>query len=319
MQSTVDLSLLESLDALLSTGSVGGAADRMGVSAPAMSRTLGRLRAALGDPLLVRAGRGLVPTPRALDLRDRVRVLVADAHAVLGSTAPLAHATLERTFTVRASEAFVGPIATRLTELVRHEAPRVLLRFAPEGDEDVAALRDGTIDLDLGVQGPLGPEVRVQTLLRDHMLGVVHRGHPLARGRVTVARFVAHPHVSVSRRGRALGPIDEELERLGRRREVALVVPSFYGAFFAAAASSMIAVVPGRFASWLAELAPVRSFPLPVRTPPLAIAQAWHPRFDADPAHRWLRECVREATRNLGLRGARAGRGTARPRARSAR
>ncbi|MBM4246389.1 MAG: LysR family transcriptional regulator [Deltaproteobacteria bacterium] len=299
MQSTIELSLLESLDALLSSGSVGGAAERMGVSAPAMSRTLARLRAALGDPLLVRAGRGLVPTPRAVELRDRVRALVADARAVLGAAAPLSRSALERTFTVRASEAFVGPIAARLTELIREEAPRVLLRFAPEGDEDVAALRDGTIDLDLGVQGPLGPEVRVQTLLRDHLVGVVRRGHPLARGRVTVARFAAHPHVSVSRRGRPHGPIDDELGRLGRRRTVALVVPSFYGAFFAAVASDMVAIVPGRFAGWLAALAPVRYFALPVRTPALVIAQAWHPRFDADPAHRWLRGCVREAARSF--------------------
>lgn len=299
VQSTPDLSLLASLDALLATGSVSAAASRMGVSAPAMSRTLARLRAALGDPLLVRAGRGLVPTPRALELRERVHGVVADARDVLGAATPRARATLERTFTVRASEAFVGPIAAYLTETLRREAPQVTLRFAPEGDEDVAALREGSIDLDLGVQGTLGPEVRVQTLLRDHMVGIVRREHPLARGRITPARFAAHPHVSASRRGRPFGPIDDELRELGLSRRVALVVPGFYGAFFAASASDLVATVPARLAAWLEGLAPVRVFALPVRTPVLNVAQAWHPRFDADPVHRWLRESVRTTFASL--------------------
>ena len=118
-----------------------------------MSRTLARLRAATGDPLLVRAGRGLVPTPRAVELRERVRDLAQEARAVLRPAAELDLAALERTFTVRANEGFVETFAARLVAAVTEAAPGVRLRFAPKPDKDVRPLREGLVDLDVGVLG----------------------------------------------------------------------------------------------------------------------------------------------------------------------
>src|SRR5271156_1294952 len=140
----IDLNLLIALDALLAEGSVVGAARRLGLSASAMSRTLARLRAATDDPLLVRAGRGLVPTPHATELRDRVHQLTRDVRTVLSPHAShLDVALLDLTFTIRAGEGFLELFSAPLVAAITAAAPRVRLRFAPKTDKDALPLRDG--------------------------------------------------------------------------------------------------------------------------------------------------------------------------------
>src|SRR5580692_6450160 len=158
-----DLNLLVALDALLAEGSVTGAARRLGLSSSAMSRTLARLRSATGDPLLVRAGRGLVPTPYAAELREHVPALSRDALAVLRPrVSRLDITSLERTFTIRANEGFVAALSASLVAAVTKAAPRVRLRFAPKPEKDARPLREGLIDLEIGVLGDFAPEVRTQ-------------------------------------------------------------------------------------------------------------------------------------------------------------
>ena len=158
-----DLNLLPALDVLLREGSVAGAARVLGLSDSAMSRTLLRLREATGDALLVRAGRRLVPTPHALALRDRVHALADDARAVLRPTAgTLDLRSLDRVLVLRANEGFVETFAARLVAALAAAAPGVRLRFAPKPDKGVQALRDGAIDLEIGVLGDTGLEVKVQ-------------------------------------------------------------------------------------------------------------------------------------------------------------
>ncbi|MDJ0787915.1 MAG: LysR family transcriptional regulator [Myxococcota bacterium] len=297
MQS-VDLELLASLDALLAEGSVRRAARRLGVSEPAMSRRLTRLRDLAGDPLMVRAGRGLVPTPRALSLREPIRALLDQAGALFEPVA-LPLESLERTFVLRANDALVGTLAPLLADAVHREAPHVTLRFAPEGDAAPEPLREGRIDLDLGVLAYTSPEIKVQELFRDRMVGVVRKGHPLESGRLTLARLCAFPHVSASRRGRARGPIDALLDERGLAREVRLVVPTFYAAVFVAAGSDLVAVVPGRLASAVSAELGLSLLRLPQSLPALRAQQAWHPRQDADPAHRWLRDRILRTCRAL--------------------
>ncbi len=148
---TPDLNLLVTLDVLLAEGSVARAAQRLRLSPSAMSRALARLRETTGDPLLVRAGRGLVPTPRALELRERVGQLVQDAEAVLRPAEKLDLKQLVRTFTLRTSEGFVENFGPDLIARVGKEAPGVRLRFVQKPDKDSAPLRDGTVDLETGV------------------------------------------------------------------------------------------------------------------------------------------------------------------------
>ena len=288
-----DLNLLVTLDVLLAEGSVARAAKRLRLSPSAMSRALARLRAATCDPLLVRAGRGLVPTPRALELRDRVSELVRDGAAVLRPADTLNLQHLVRTFTLRTSDGFVENFGPDLIARAAAEAPGVRLRFVPKADKDSASLREGTVDLETGVVGEAtGPEMRAHALFRDRFVGVVHTGHPLARGKITAARYAAGRHIGVSRRGQNHGPIDAALTLLGLEREVVAVVGGFSAALALARASELIASVPERHTGNLR--AGMHCFALPVATPAITVSLLWHPRADADPAHRWLRGCVRD-------------------------
>jgi DNA-binding transcriptional LysR family regulator len=288
----MDLNLLVALDALLTDRSVTKAAGRLNLSAPAMSRTLGRIRHVFKDPILVRAGRGLVPTPRAEELRHHVHALVESAQALLRQEQDLDLSRLERAFTIRTSDALALTLAPGLLALVRASAPGVRLRFAPEGEEDVEALRDGRIDIDVGVIGEMGPEIRVQALFRDRFVGVVRQGHPLFQGALTPQRFAACEHIAVSRRGRSHGPIDARLEELGLSRTVVVVTASIPEAIMLAAGSDLVASVPECLAT--ATQQGMAVFPLPVQTGSITISQAWHPRFEADKAHGWLRSCLRQ-------------------------
>lgn len=297
-----DLNLLVALEVLLAEGSVASAARRLQLSASAMSRTLSRLRETTGDPLLVRAGRGLVPTPRAQELRDRVQRVVEDARAALRPVEHLDLSRLDRTFTLRTREGFVETFGPRLLALVAREAPRVRLRFVAKSDRESGPLRDGKVDLETGVVGErTGPELRAQALLRDRLVGVVRAGHSLATGRVTAQRFARARHVAVARRAQAEGPVDEALRALGLARELSVVVGSFSAAIALARASDLVATVPERHTAALR--AGAHTFTLPFPTPALAISLLWHPRLDADQAHRWLRSLVREVVAQQLARG----------------
>ena len=171
------------------------------------------------------------------------------------------------------------------------EAPRVGLRFAVKAEKDPRALREAQVDLDVGVLGETGPEIRMQALLRDRFVGVTALGHPLAAGPITAERYAAQRHISVSRRGLAHGPIDEALRAKGLKREVAAVVPSFPGALALARQTDFVANVPER--QTVAARQGLFTFPLPFATEEVVVSMMWHPRLDADPAHRWLRSCVR--------------------------
>ena len=167
------------------------------------------------------------------------------------------------------------------------------LRFVQKPDKDSTPLRDGSADLETGVIGAASsPEIRTRALFRDRFIGVVRAGHPLAKGKVTAARYAAGQHVLVSRRGLDKGPVDDALQTLGLAREITVIVAGFSDALALARASDLIASVPERHTTNLR--AGMHSFALPVEVPGLTVSMLWHPRMDADPGHRWLRECVRQ-------------------------
>ncbi|WP_218951899.1 LysR family transcriptional regulator [Amycolatopsis anabasis] len=289
----VDLNLLVVLDALLTEGSVTGAAERLHLSAPATSRALGRLRRTLGDPILVRAGRTMVPTPAAIALRSEVRGLVEQARGVLRRTGEVDLATCERTFAIRANDALICQLGPGLVAAARAQAPHVRLRFLAEGEEDVQPLRDGVIDLDLGVIDDLGPEIEVEPLWQEGTALIAAPGHPIARGRMTLRRLAALPHLAISRRGRSHGPLDELLAAQGLSREVVAVVPTPTAAMHLVLATELVCLVNRDFGEFAARACGVRLLSVPGDLPVKWMSQAWHPRLTADPAHRWLREQVR--------------------------
>ena len=289
-----DLNLLITLDALLAEGSVTRAARRLRLSPSAMSRALARLRETTGDPLLVRAGRELVPTPRALELRARVRPLLGEVLAVLRPTEQLDPRQLAQTFTLRASDGFVENFGPALLAHIGAQAPGVRLRFVQKVDRESVQLREGSIDLETGVIGSLtSPEVRTRRLFSDRFVGVVRSGHALAQGEISAERYAAGQHVLVARRDQDTGPMDDALAALGLQRTITSIVGGFTAALALAAGSDLIATVPERHTGNLR--AGMFSFALPLGMPDLTVSLMWHPRMDADPAHRWLRGCVVDA------------------------
>lgn len=288
-----DFNLLVTLDVLLDEGSVAGAARRLRLSASAMSRALSRLRETTGDPLLVRAGRGLVPTPRALALREQTSRLVQDAEAVLRPAERLDFGKLKRTFTLRASDGFVENFGAALVARVGKDAPGVRLRFVPKPDKESTPLREGAVDVEIGViVATTGPELRARALFQDRFVGVVRKGHPLSRGRVTSRRYVAFRHILVSRHGLDRGLIDESMKSQGLEREIATMVTGFSAALALVRGSDLVASVPERQTRNLR--ASMHTFPLPFPVREVTVSMIWHPRLHEDQAHRWMRECVRE-------------------------
>jgi DNA-binding transcriptional LysR family regulator len=291
----LDLNLLKVFDALLTDGSVTAAATRLNLSVPATSRALGRLRRAMGDPILVRAGRGLAPTPFALRTAPAVRSVLDGARAMLNAERDLDPATLERTFTIRINDGITATLAPVLAATIAAAAPGVTLRFLAEGAEGLEPLRDGTVDLDIGARPAPATDMRSRLLYTEHLVGVVAADAPFAGDVPTLTEVAERPHVSASRRGRARGPLDAALERHDLRRRVVAVVPTFAVAAMLASRSELVALVPARLAHEYSDALRLRVFPMPVELPPVDICCQWHARLDVDPAHRWLRDRVSSA------------------------
>lgn len=287
-----DLNLLVTLDVLLEEGSVARAAKRLRLSPSAMSRALSRLREATGDPLLVRAGRGLVPTPRATELRERVGPLVQRGIEVLRPAEHLDVAKLVRTFTLRTSEGFAETFGPRLVARMAKQAPGARLRFVQKPNKDSTPLRAGAVDLETGVVDAMtSPELRTALLFRDRFIGAVRRGHALAKGRVTLARYRAARHIGIEREGVDMGPDAEALRTQGVERDIATIVSGFSLTLALARETDLVATVPERHTT--GSRAGMHTFTLPFATAEIRVSLLWHPRNDADPAHRWVRECVR--------------------------
>lgn len=287
-----DLNLLVTLDVLLEEGSVARAARRLRLSPSAMSRSLTRLRQATGDPLLVRAGRGLIPTPRALQLRERVGSVVQAGQALLRPAEKLDLKSVVRTFTLRTSDGFVENFGSSLLARVHLEAPGIRLNFLQKPAKDALPLRQGQIDLETAVVEPsMGPELRTQALFRDRLIGVVNTRHPLGGAPITAEAYADALHVIVSRSGFDEDAVERPFLPKGLSRRVGCAVSGFASALALARHSELVATVPELHTAALRK--GMFSFPLPVRATGFTVSMVWPPRLDADPVHRWLRACLR--------------------------
>ena len=295
MESNLDLNLLRALDALLEERSVGRAAQRLHTSPPAVSRTLAKLRRVLGDPVLVRAGRTMVPTPRALAMQGEVHSLVEQARALFATPQAPDPAGLSRVFSIQVGESMFSIVPSRLLARVRTEAPGVTLRFVGESHEDTRSLRAGGVDLEIGQIRRTEPETCIEQLLTDQMVGIVRAGHPLTTKRVTVRRFADASHIVNSRRGILSGPVDELLAEHGLQRRVVACAPYPAASLFLIKNSDLVGILPARIGSDAIQTFGLKSFDIPLKLMPFEISMAWHPRYDADGAHAWLRQCVRDA------------------------
>ncbi|QDK20554.1 LysR family transcriptional regulator [Leclercia adecarboxylata] len=297
-----DFNLLVALDILLAEASVAGAARRLNLSTSAMSRTLSRLREVTGDPILVRAGRNMVLTPWAEASRDRARNAVHEARAVLQpSLETLKVENLARLFTIRANDGFVVAFGPALIAAVAEAAPDVCIRFAPKPEKTSRYLREGLVDLEIGVQSNMGPEIRLQRLFQDRFVGAVRKAHPLATlPQIGVEDYTAWGHVVAAPDGSLHGFVDDALAESGMKRKVASVVPGFPTALSVALASDLIAMVPALYLINQQMTEQLHVFELPFKTRTITVSQMWHPRMEKDPGHRWLREKIKAVCQTAG-------------------
>lgn len=304
----IDLNLLTALDALLAECSVTRAAQRLGLSTSAMSRTLTRLRHVTGDPLLVQAGRYMVPTPYAAKLAENVSQTVFSARTLLQPPGEAINlATTERSVVIRANEGFIDLCAAPLLQEMRQVAPNMQLLFASKSDKDVQALREGKIDLEIGVLGTNAPELKTRLLFSDRFVGICQKDHPLLQEPgITPERYIRFPHVVVSRKNKQWGPVDTALDVLGLRRKIVMSVPSYGCAINLIRHSDAIGLVPFTVLAWSDPCAEINYFELPVPTPPIKVSAIWHPRMHADPVHQWVRETIVKVSRSEFSRHTRA-------------
>jgi DNA-binding transcriptional LysR family regulator len=294
-----DLGLLVALDALLQEGSVTGAARRLGLSTPAMSHALARIRERLGDPILVRSGRGMLPTPRALALKAQVHLAVAEARRALEPARPFVPSELARTFVVHASDYVLTILGGAVDRILRAEAPRVCLQFVPNTPDDPALLRDHGSDLAVGIYGDLPQEMRHRQLLTDRFVCVVRAGHADATGRFTLAQFLRRAHVQVAPRGKPGGYVDDVLRARGLTRTVARAVPYFLSALQLVAETDYVLTISERLATRYAAPLGLRVLDVPLTLRPYALSLVWHPRVDADAGHRFLRDVLARAAKEM--------------------
>ena len=286
-----DIGLLIALDAVLDTQSVTQAAQRLGISQPAMSAQLGRLRKLFNDPLLTPSGRKLIPTVRALEIKDPLRQLLADLDLLVRETAQFDPHQTDRTFRVIATDYSHAILSAPLMEVLAQEAPQArvaLLAFDPAS----LWLRLERDEADLAmVTGMNVPEARQRSGLKESFQVIQRKNHPRGQKAFTVTSFCAAEHVLVSPEGGGfVGAADAILADLGQSRKIACSVPSFLLAPKLVANSDLIALIPARLAAQHRDDLDVYDTPFP--SPSFTADLLWHPRRQKDPAHIWFRSLV---------------------------
>lgn len=295
----IDTNLLTTLDALLREQSVSRAARRVGLSPSATSHALGRLRAVLDDPLLVRAGRNMVLTPRAEQLAPRVRQVVQDMARIFEPEPGVRPALLEREFRF-AADVDYRPLTERLLgRPVDDAAPGVRLRSRALRDDPTADLRTGALDVAVGVFDGLPDDIELQPLFVDPVVALVARGHAWGEQPPDLAAFVGGRHAVVEPRTPADRALDRALAGAGHRRRAARTVSDRAALPFAVAGSRTAAVVSHSFALAVGAPLGLVTVPLPLAVDGHRVSLAWHRRNAADPAHRWFRDLVFEQLADL--------------------
>ena len=286
----LDLNLLRIFEALANERNATRAARQVHLSQPAFSHALARLRRALGDPLFVRTPRGMVPTPRALELEPVVRDVLARV-ALITERTDFDAATCARAFRIATTDYYEHIAFPRLAaELVR-SAPRATIVSRPTGGElPRTELEEGSVDLAIaGFFGALPAGFYQQKLFDDTFSCVVRRDHPVVRKRLSLAQYTKLPHVLISPGGDLRGVVDEALTAAGARRHVAVAPSSFLSAGRIVADSDAVLTAPRRVAETYCRELPVRMLPPPLSLPGFTVVQVWHERQHRDDAHTWLR------------------------------
>lgn len=286
----VDLNLLRVFDAVLRGGGVTPAAGTLGLTQPAVSNALARLRKVFGDALFVRTAAGMEATPFARELAEPVRQALALLESALAHGPGFDPASATRAFRFYMSDVGQVEFLPPLVERVQRAAPAVRLEAVGLDVDDIgAALAAGALDLAIGFLPGLGPPVRRRSLFRDPYVCLMRAGHPIAS--LSKKKFLEASHALVTYRG-GHRVIEEALERAGVARHIALRVPHFTVVPMVLERTDLILTLPARVASVFERRGTLKSLPLPIAIPPAEVAVHWHERFEGDLGNRWLREQV---------------------------
>ena len=231
-------------------------------------------------------------TQRGQDLRSGLKRHIDELHALLSSSENFDPGKMKREFHIRAGYYLGGMIVEQMTRILLKEAPLCKLVLYPEGREDSEPLRSGDIDLDIGIWNANGPEMKSQGLFKDHFVCVFNEKH-LRKKKISLDDFCREPHLVVSRKGKTASIVDETLHKMRRNRNVMSTLTGYHEAFEAAAQMRCLVTAPESFFRRSGSWYKLSCCPLPIITPHLQISQTWHPRFQADPEHKWLREKIK--------------------------
>jgi len=296
-----NLNLLVALDALLSERSITRAAALLHLSQPAMSAAVGKLRAWLGDPLLVRGTDGYTLTARAEELIGPIRLILENIERTIQTPVEFNPADANRTFRIAANDAFELVVLPRVVERLQQLAPNVrLVIVSTEGVVPVNALAGGEVDFAWGNFDPLPVGFHTQVMLEETLACLVRKGHPAIRSRLTLAQYAAASHIMVALKGNILPELVlRRLAETGMSLNVGLQVPHILAAPIIVAKSNYIATLPSRVARSYTEFLDVKLFKVPFAFPSYAVSLVWHERAHRDPASIWLRELLQEVCRKI--------------------
>lgn len=294
----IDLNLLVVLDAICSEGGITPAAKKLHLSQPAISHALGRLRDVFGDPLFVRDGQKLAPTPLARSLVDPLRRSLHGLESTLNQLKRFEPATSARHFTLGLRDILEAIVLPPVIERVTRLAPAVEIGVAPVDRRNLEAdLKSGAIDVAVDILVPVSDHVRRKRYSTDRLVVVMRKRHPLARKRMDLETYIALEHLVASSRNRGYGLEDLELSRLGLKRRVRLRCHHYYAACSVVARTDLLLTMPEGYAKVLNEQFEHRLVPLPFDVPPLDTYLYWHATADEDSANRWLRTQLLDAAR----------------------
>jgi DNA-binding transcriptional LysR family regulator len=307
----LDLNLLVALRALLAERHVTRAAGSIGLSQPAMSHALSRLRALLDDPLLVRTSDGMQPTARAQAMTVPLERALDELQRLLAAPSPFDPARSARRFRIATSDYVELVLLPRLLGAIWSDAPAVDVSVEALDPRGVEQLAEGRFDVAISVlvhftgdtsrdeaDAEPPPGIRVQKLFSDRFVCVVRDGHPRVKKRLSLDDFLDLPHALVAPRGGGTGVVDLALARLGKKRHVAVEVPHFLVAPHVVAETDLVLTLAERVARKLAPSLGLRQLAPPLELQGFSTWMAWHERQHADPAHAWLRKTIKSVAKS---------------------
>lgn len=291
--SEIDLNLLYALAVMIEEGSVTAAAARLGVTQPAMSHKLRRLREAFGDTLLV-TGRGrLVPTERAQAMVEPLRSALGTLSDMIADEEPFDPEEAEHEFVIASADLLEIAFLPKMLAFVRAEAPGVRLRVVSHRRDVYEGLRLGAIHVAFGPSFEPHPGLRQSKIFEESFVVIGRRRHPAFSGGLTLDRYLQADHLLIAPEGTSSGVVDAVLATLGLSRRVALRIGHFSPAPFLVANGDLLLAAPKSLATAARQYLPLSTHPLPIQVGSSPTMMVWHERFDRDPAHRWFRESVR--------------------------